>query len=103
MHVLTQYSIYQLVIILCLCHLVGDYVLQSNFIATTKGTNYYHLFVHCALYTLPFLICFGFTWQVLVIFVMHIIIDPLKATYNKISYPVDQIIHYLTLLIYFIH
>ena len=36
-------------LILIFCHLVGDYVLQSNFLATTKGENWYHLFVHCSL------------------------------------------------------
>lgn len=25
------------------CHLMGDYFLQSNFLATTKGENWYHL------------------------------------------------------------
>ena len=45
------------VILLVFCHLVGDYVLQNDFIAKTKGSNWYHLFVHCALYCLPFLSC----------------------------------------------
>ena len=37
--------------LLVFCHLVGDYVLQSDFIAKTKGSNWYHLFVHCAMKT----------------------------------------------------
>ena len=41
-------------ILLVFCHLVGDYVLQNDFIAKNKGSNWYHLFVHCALYCLPF-------------------------------------------------
>lgn len=47
------------VIHLILCHLVGDYVLQCDFIAKTKGSNLYHLFVHCALYCLPFVLLYG--------------------------------------------
>jgi hypothetical protein len=90
------------IIVLALCHLIGDYFLQSNFIATTKGQNWYHLFVHCALYCMPFLIVFGFTWQLAVIFVSHIIIDPLKVRYKKISYRQDQIMHYLLLMLYLI-
>lgn len=39
---------------LVMCHLVGDYVLQIDFIAKTKGENWYHLLVHCLLYCLPF-------------------------------------------------
>ena len=89
-------------ILLIFCHLIGDYVLQSNFIATTKGSNWYHLFVHCVLYSLPFFLTFGLTWQLSVIFVTHMIVDPLKARYGKINYLTDQIIHYLTLFVYFI-
>ena len=89
-------------ILLIFCHLVGDYILQSNFIATTKGSNWYHLFVHCTLYSLPFFLTFGLTWQLSVIFVTHMIVDPLKARYGKINYLTDQIIHYLTLFVYFV-
>jgi hypothetical protein len=85
------------------CHLVGDYVFQSDFIATTKGKNWYHLFVHCVLYCLPFYIAFGINWQLLFIFVSHLIIDPLKARYNKINYVTDQVLHYLCALVYFIN
>lgn len=85
-----------------MCHLLGDYVLQMSFIAETKGNNWYHLFVHCALYCLPFFIAFGLCWQLAVIFATHMIIDPLKARYGKINYITDQILHYLVMAIYFI-
>lgn len=91
-----------MLLVLVFCHLVGDYVLQSNFLATTKGSNWYHLFVHCALYCLPFFIVFGVMWQLVCIFLTHLIIDSLKARYNKINYPVDQVLHYLVILVYFI-
>lgn len=87
-------------LILIFCHLVGDYVLQSNFLATTKGENWYHLFVHCALYCLPFFIVFGITWQLVYIFITHFIIDSMKARYNKIGYLFDQICHYIVMLVY---
>ena len=89
-----------IIIILIFCHLIGDYALQTDFIAKTKGQNWYHLFVHCALYCLPFYIAFGLTWQLAIIFGTHMIIDPLKARYNKITYWQDQAIHYLIMLIY---
>ena len=60
-------------LILIFCHLVGDYVLQSNFLAVTKGENWYHLFVHCALYCLPFFIVFGMTWQLIYIYLSRIL------------------------------
>jgi hypothetical protein len=90
------------IVLLVLCHMIGDYVLQSDFIATTKGKNWYHLFVHCVLYVVPFYICFGFVWQLATIFVAHLIIDPLKARYNKINYWQDQVLHYLASLLYLI-
>lgn len=95
-------EILKTIVLIVLCHLFGDYVLQSDFIAQTNGKNWYHLFVHCALYCIPFLVVFGFTWHLLVIFISHLIIDQLKARWNKITYTQDQIFHYLIGLIYLI-
>lgn len=81
------------------CHLMGDYVLQLDIIANTKGKNWYHLFVHCALYCLPFYIAFGYTWQLIIIFVTHIIIDALKARYKVLSYTMDQVLHYVIAIV----
>lgn len=79
------------------CHLLGDYVLQIDFIANTKGTNMYHLFVHCALYCLPFYILFGLNIKLLWIFISHVCVDLLKAKYHKINYITDQVLHYLVI------
>lgn len=87
---------------LIMCHLVGDYVLQCDFIAQTKGSNWYHLFVHCALYVLPLMVCYGVDWRLAFIFVTHIIIDALKARYKKITYVEDQLFHYTLLTIYLV-
>ena len=94
--------IIELLLKLVFCHLIGDYVLQSDFIARTKGENWYHLFVHCVLYCFPFYMCFGIDWRLLIILVAHLIIDPLKARYKKINYIQDQVIHYITMLIYLV-
>jgi len=77
------------------CHLVGDYVLQIDFIAKTKGENWYYLFVHCLLYILPFRVVYGVDWRLAVLFATHIIVDALKARYKKITYTQDQIAHYI--------
>lgn len=90
------------IIKLIFCHLLGDYVLQIDYIAHSKGNNWYHLFVHCALYTLPFYIAFSYSWHLAVIFITHFFVDMLKARYKKINYVTDQVLHYLTSLIYFI-
>lgn len=85
-----------------MCHLIGDYVLQSRYIGETKGKNWYHLFVHCVLYAVPFYLSFGLCWQLGVITVLHAPIDALKAHYGKISYACDQMLHYLLCLLYLI-
>ncbi len=89
-----------MILIIVLCHLVGDYVLQCDFIAQTKGKNWYHMFVHCALYCLPYLLVFGITWKIAFIFISHVVVDTLKARYHKISYLNDQIQHYIAAFIF---
>lgn len=90
------------IITLIFCHLLGDYVLQNDFLAKTKGINWYHMIVHCFLYCFPFYIFFGLDWKLLFIFVTHVIIDTLKARYHEINYVVDQLFHYLMLLVYLV-
>ena len=77
------------------CHLVGDYVLQIDFIAKTKGSNWYHLLVHCLLYCLPFYLCFGHDVRLYILLMTHIVIDSAKARYKKIGYATDQLLHYI--------
>ena len=84
------------------CHLVGDYVLQGDYIAKTKGSNWYHLIVHCFLYILPFYIAFGYDIRIWILLLTHIVIDALKARYHKINYIEDQVIHYIVALMYII-
>jgi hypothetical protein len=95
-------AILELLFTLVLCHLVGDYVLQIDFIAKSKGNNVYHLLVHCLLYCLPFYIAFGFVWQLIPILLLHIVIDLLKAKFKLIPYWLDQVLHYVTCLLYLI-
>lgn len=77
-------------------------MLQNDFLAKTKGSNWYHMIVHCFLYCFPFYIFFGLDWRLLFIFVMHVIIDALKARYHEINYVVDQLFHYFMLLVYLV-
>lgn len=78
------------------CHLIGDYVLQIDYIAKTKGENWYHLLVHCLLYILPFRIVYGADWRLVILLASHIVIDALKARYKKLTYIQDQVLHYVT-------
>lgn len=83
---------------LIMCHLVGDYVLQPDILAKTKGENWYHLFAHCFLYILPFALLHGFHSGLIYIFASHAIIDAAKARYKVIGYTMDQLLHYWVIL-----
>lgn len=80
-----------------ICHAIGDYVLQSSFLADTKGSNWWHLIIHCILYSVPFYICYGINVELGILIVTHFIIDALKARYREISYATDQILHLIIL------
>ena len=85
-------------LLLTMCHMFGDYALQSDFIAKTKGENWYHLIVHSVLYSIPFLI-FGLPYELIILIISHIIIDAMKARYNLLNYIEDQVLHYIIILI----
>ena len=91
---------FELIYKIIICHIVGDFLFQNSFLANTKGENWYHLFAHCVLYSLPFYLCFGFGWQLAVISVLLFPIDALKARYGKINSWQDQALHYLLCLVY---
>lgn len=90
------------IILFVMCHMVGDYLFQTDFIAKTKGENWYHMIVHCVLYCVPFALAFGLTWQLPVIGLMHYTVDACKARYGVITYAQDQIIHLSYVGLYFI-
>jgi Protein of unknown function (DUF3307) len=57
-------------------HLIGDYILQNNWMAYRKGTKYLPCFVHCIIYTAC--VCSVTTynpWWILVVFISHFPID----------------------------
>lgn len=74
--------------------MVGDYVLQNDFVAKTKGENWYHLFVHSTLYCVPFILVGCSAPMVTFLFASHMYVDAMKARYKKYSYTEDQVLHY---------
>ena len=90
------------IFILIISHFIGDYVLQSDFIAKTKGDNIYHLLVHCFLYCTPFLVVYGFGFNIIILLITHVVIDSLKARYKKINYVTDQILHFIIIFTLFL-
>jgi Protein of unknown function (DUF3307) len=57
------------------CHLVGDYVLQSDWMATTKTKKSIATLAHVLTYTLPFLLLTQSWKALLVIAGTHFVID----------------------------
>ena len=83
------------------CHMLGDYVLQTDFLAKTKGENWWHLLAHCVTYTVPFAVAFGIDWRIGYLLVMHLIIDALKAR-HYIGYAGDQTSHLFAFIVYYL-
>ena len=83
---------FKVIAIVVTLHCIGDYFLQTDFLARTKSTNYWHLMVHCILYTVPFGLYFGMTKELVWLFTSHLAIDFLKCK-NKIVYVDDQVLH----------
>ena len=80
-------------------HLLGDYVLQMDYIANNKGKNMYHLFVHCYLYTSVYYFLFPDMKKLFIIFLTHFVIDLFKARFHKFGELSDQLLHYCVILI----
>ena len=56
-------------------HLIGDYILQNDWMAQNKKKSSLHCGVHVLVYMVPFLFC-GFNWwQLLLIGAQHFAID----------------------------
>lgn len=60
---------------LIMAHFVGDYILQSGWMANEKTKHWWPAIAHGLTYTLPFLLVTQSPWALLVIAVTHIVID----------------------------
>jgi hypothetical protein len=58
-----------------LAHMVGDYLLQSHWMAVEKTKHWWPAIVHGVAYGLPFLLITQNVWALLVIVGTHIVID----------------------------
>ena len=62
-------------IMFLLCHFVGDYFLQTDWMALNKGRNYWNCFVHVLIYTACFLVLTTSWRALLFIGITHFIFD----------------------------
>jgi hypothetical protein len=61
-----------------LAHLVGDYIFQSDWVATTKKDRIWPCLIHSILYTLPFLLLTQ-SWKALALVgLSHFVVDHWK-------------------------
>lgn len=58
-----------------LLHFVGDYLIQTNWMANEKVNKWLPAWLHALTYTLPFLLLTHNVWALLIIGVTHAIID----------------------------
>lgn len=56
-------------------HMVGDYILQSDWMVREKGRNSFACAVHCVAYALPFLLLTTNPYTLAIIVVSHFFID----------------------------
>ena len=92
-------------------HFVGDYGLQTGYMAQMKGKDWYVLTAHVITYTAAVWVLSAVTatylggtalsvWGLVLIFVAHFIADAAKGQWNMVkSIAVDQTIHLATLLV----
>lgn len=85
-----------------MCHFVGDYFMQTEYMAREKGKDWYVLFAHCVCYCVPFAVVYGCDIKILVLLVSHIVADALKARYNMMSIWEDQYFHLLMVILIYV-
>lgn len=69
---------FKVVTLLLLLHLVGDFFLQSDWMALNKSKSCRALLVHAGIYSLCFLLFFGFYFA-FVTFVLHAVTDAITS------------------------
>jgi len=57
------------------CHLIGDYFLQSDWMATNKKKHWWPAIKHSLFYSVPFLLVTRHPLALFVIFSTHLVID----------------------------
>lgn len=61
-----------------LAHLVGDYLLQTHWMASQKLSRWWPAAVHGSVYTLPYVFVTQSVWALLIIGGTHVVIDRLR-------------------------
>lgn len=89
------------IIKIIMCHIVGDYLLQTDYMAREKTKSIYVLLIHCVCYCLSFIYAFGLDSRAFLLFNCHIVIDEAKCK-GKIDIVLDQVLHYIIAVIIYV-
>lgn len=105
-----------LFLVLLGAHFIGDYALQSDYLAANKGKSLYVLTAHSAIWTFCIVMTAVFArgiatpaWvMLLVLFIPHFVIDKMKVRglyffsglTPKSALAVDQLLHYAQILLF---
>lgn len=57
-----------------LFHVIGDYVMQNDWMAQNKTKSFFPAFIHATIYSLPFLLIIEYEFW-LILFISHFLID----------------------------
>jgi hypothetical protein len=104
--------------LLLIAHIIGDFFLQTDRMAEKKKHLIRYLFIHGAVYTIPFLVLFLIEnvlpiviWGVIGIFITHVVLDFLKTrVFEKnekslwkpfLIFVTDQFMHIAVLIVFF--
>lgn len=97
-----------LILMLLAGHYIGDYGLQSSWMADNKGKSWYVAIAHAATYTAAVAVAAmlaGVTLPidaVFVLFASHFLIDSVKARWGWIGMWTDQVLHLFFLVTVFV-
>lgn len=94
----------ELLFIYFACHFLGDFPFQGDWLGLNKGKSWELMIYHCLIYTATFIIFAKVSLIfALILFLSHLIIDPLKARYKLIKHIwIDQLLHTVVIISLFI-
>lgn len=59
-----------------MAHLIGDYILQTDWMGQRKGQSWLICAIHCLLYSVAVAVCtMSLDWRILVVFIQHLAFD----------------------------